>query len=59
LVAALAGSVHASVFRVAQDERARVIDGERVLDMKSPARQCRAGLCVHGVGGPLMLVILW
>ncbi len=47
------------VFRVAQDERAGAIDGERVRDMKGPARLGRAGLGVHGVGGPLIFVIRW
>jgi hypothetical protein len=44
------------VFRDAQRERGGVVSGERVRDSGSPARRCRAGLGVHGVGGVLILL---
>jgi len=46
-----------TVFRVAQRERGGVISGERVRDSRNPARRCRAGFAVHGVGGVLILLI--
>ena len=44
------------VFRDVLRERGGVAEGEHVRDMRNPARRCRAGFGVHGVGGLLILM---